>query len=432
MNFSLRISTDKILSIFLISLPFFRVDLAGGNAPFLITPQLLMSLMLIMLFILKKDILNTKLKSKSTNVITGLVIMVIYFFFTIIIGFKGILQLKKMTLFAEIIVSSIAFLYLFSGSKNKAVIIRTWIRTTIIIQLIWLAIQFTLFFTNIHESNTVEIELLKYINPFSAYVGHYFPRLNGGFLDPNVFSYFMSFIFFIGNRTQTIKPLESYFVILLILLSFSRSGIVAFALVFLIDKFLAHPQINLKKLLSRLRFFIILSAAVFLIIHFNDLYERIYTALEVRFFKSGKSTDIHTEILFYGFNNAFESIKTTIFGHGFMSAPFYIYETFLDIGSEWKYVNFHSDYATMIFETGILGILLYYLTISQLISFPKSSRLGFNIFVLVLLQGIFYQQFNFHYFWVVLLITIQAIENKNSFNSRTIKLDDSQPNIPLS
>lgn len=80
MNFSLRISTDKILSIFLISLPFFRVDLAGGNAPFLITPQLLMSLMLIMLFILKKDILNTKLKSKSTNVITGLVIMVIYFF----------------------------------------------------------------------------------------------------------------------------------------------------------------------------------------------------------------------------------------------------------------------------------------------------------------------------------------------------------------
>lgn len=432
MNFSLRISIDKILIIFLISLAFFRVDLAGGNAPFLITPQLLLSLVLIILVMLKRGVINTKLKQQSSNIVVGFVIMLAYFFMTIVFGFKGLLQFKKMTLFTEIVISSIAFLYFFNKTNNKRYIIRTWIKGTLIIQIIWLVVQLTLFFTNTHQSNTAEVAFLKYIDPFSAYVGHYFPRLNGGFLDPNVFSYYMSFIFFIGSRTKTIKPLESYFAILLILLSFSRSGIASFALVYFMDRFFAHPQINFKKLFYNFRFFLLLALIVLIAIHYFDLYERILTAIEVRFLKSGKSTDIHTEILFYGFFNAFESIKTTIFGHGFMSAPFYIYETFLDVGSEWKYVNFHSDYATMIFETGILGTALYYLNTSQLISTKKITRLGFSVFALVLLQGIFYQQFNFHYFWVVLVITVQIIENKKDFSGLPVKCNDAQSNLPAS
>src|SRR6056300_507555 len=103
MNFSLRISIDKILIIFLISLAFFRVDLAGGNAPFLITPQLLLSLVLIILVMLKRGVINTKLKQQSSYIVVGFVIMLAYFFMTIVFGFKGLLQFKKMTLFTEIV-----------------------------------------------------------------------------------------------------------------------------------------------------------------------------------------------------------------------------------------------------------------------------------------------------------------------------------------
>ena len=421
MKTSLKISIDSILTLFLISLAFFRVDFAGGNAPFLVTPQLIISLVVLVLFVLKKDILKIKLKRQSGNLVSGLLLILIYFFLSIVIGYSGILQLKKMVLFTEIIISTIAFLYLFMESNNKSSIIRSWIKATIIIQLIWLIVQLTLFFTNTHQSNTEAIELFNYINPFSSYVGHYLPRLNGGFLDPNVFSYYMSFIFFIGKYTKKIKPLESYFVILLVLLSFSRSGIASFLLVYVMSWFLNGPKINIKNAFTKLRFFLLFVALIFFVIYYFDLYERIYTALEVRFLKSSKSTSIHTEILIYGFFNAFESLKTTLFGHGFMSAPFYIYETFQEIGSQWKHINFHSDYATMIFETGVLGFALYYFTIGQLINNRKIKVLSLCVFALIMLQGIFYQQFNFHYFWVVIAITIQMTETKTVLIRSTIK-----------
>jgi hypothetical protein len=48
------------------------------------------------------------------------------------------------------------------------------------------------------------------------------------------------------------------------------------------------------------------------------------------------------------------------------------------------------------------------------------------------LQGIFYQQFNFHYFWVVLVITVQIIENKKDFSGLPVKYNDAQSNLPAS
>ena len=131
MKTSLKISIDSILTLFLISLAFFRVDFAGGIAPFLVTPQLIISLVVLVLFVLKKDILKIKLKRQSGNLVSGLLLILIYFFLSIVIGYSGILQLKKMVLFTEIIISTIAFLYLFMESNNKSSIIRSWIKATI-------------------------------------------------------------------------------------------------------------------------------------------------------------------------------------------------------------------------------------------------------------------------------------------------------------
>lgn len=412
MNHNFKVSIDRFLAIYLISLSFFRIDFAGGNAPFLITPQLLISLFLILLILLKKDVLNQKLSLRTGHSVVGALLLLIYFFLTIIFGFKGVLQLKKMTLFTEIIISSIAFFYLFKTSKNKKEIIRFWIKGTLLIQVVWLLVQFSLFFTNTHQSNTAHITFFNYLNPFSHYVGSYFPRINGGFLDPNVFSYYMSFIFFVGKSTKTLRQIESYFVMVLILFSFSRSGIASFVLVYLLQTILTPRKINVKKLVKKARFLLLFLLGLSVTFYYYGLFERIQTALELRFLNSSTSTNIHTEILFYGFANSYESIKTLFIGHGFMSAPFYIFENFRHIGSEWKYVNFHSDYATMIFETGLLGFFLFYYVIGQLVNRKKIKLLAVYVFSLILLQGIFYQQFNFHYFWIIFFLTIEITENK--------------------
>ena len=107
-------------------------------------------------------------------------------------------------------------------------------------------------------------------------------------------------------------------------------------------------------------------------------------------------------------------LHTFFFGSGFSSSPYFAYDLLKVAGNKWKYANFHSEYISVFFETGILGLILYY----SILFFPfihtkKSKVKLFPILLLILLQGVFYQQYNFHYYWVVLAIVL-SLNLKNA------------------
>ncbi|RDC62975.1 hypothetical protein AHMF7616_01574 [Adhaeribacter pallidiroseus] len=92
-------------------------------------------------------------------------------------------------------------------------------------------------------------------------------------------------------------------------------------------------------------------------------------------------------------------------GYGFSSSFLYTQKFFPNS----KYGNFHSELITIFFETGVIGFILYFLFLSIPLITLLMQQLRKNInYILIgisfFLQGIFYQQFLFQYYWIMIAI----------------------------
>lgn len=406
----MKINVEKILLIYLVSLTFFRVDLSLGLFSFFATPQLILSIIVILFFFIKG--LNTKNISK--NAIAFLLLLaalLFYFLITILLNYHGSLQFKRYFLFSEIVLSSISFLFLFNGLKfdRKLYLIKKWIKYSINIHLIWISIQFILFFKGYHFY-AESWEVWYFINPLPHGIGYFFPRLEGGFLDPNVSGYFFSFLFFLSIYVGANSRKNLFLMAFFILLTLSRSAIAAFAICVVILQF-NKIKISFTKLLKGALILTSFIICCLLIITYLGYWDQIVTAMKIRFVDAG-STNIHNSLIELGLEKTFSSFETFIFGNGFASSPYFAYSLLEEMGNKWKYANFHSEYVSIFFETGIVGFLMYYaILVFPFVIRKKISFSLLSILLLMLLQGIFYQQYNFHYYWVVLTMVFCLNQN---------------------
>ena len=412
----MKIKIEQILIIFLVSLSFFRVDLSVGLFSFLVSPQFFLSTVIILIFFAK--LLNKEYIHKSLLVYSSLLILLLsYFLISIFFNYHGSLQFKRYILFFEIILSSIAFLFLFNqfSSLKQKHIIRQWIKYSITTHLIWISIQFALFFNGFHFYADSWSQW-KFINPLPHSVGFYFPRLEGGFLDPNVCGYYFSFLFFLARMLKISNKKNNALMILFIALTISRSAIAAFFVTLAIFNF-NFAKFSLKKVLVGVAIFVTGCVSFLAALKVLGYWDYFVKALTIRLTSKG-STNIHNSLLELGFQETIKSLHTFFLGSGFSSSPYFAYDLLKVVGNKWKYANFHSEYISIFFETGILGLILYY----SILFFPfihtkKSKVKLFPILLLILLQGVFYQQYNFHYYWVVLAIVL-SLNLKNAVKEK--------------
>lgn len=402
----MKIKIEQILLVFLVSLSFFRIDLAAGMFSFLVTPPFLLSGLIIFFFL---GSLSNKRSFRAPLVTFSclLIIMVSYFFSTIFFNYKGSLQFKRFFLFFEIILTCIAFLFLFdkvSASAKKS-ILQKWIKYSINAHLIWISVQVFLFIQGYHYYGNSWSEW-NFINPLPHTIGYYFPRLEGGFLDPNVCGYYYSFLFFLSRMLKVDNRRNNFLLILFVLLTISRSAIAAFIICLFVFNF-QSIKISIKKVITGSVFFIASVALTGGLIKFLGYWDYFIKAILIRF-NEKESTSLHSQLIELGFNETIKYPDTFIFGNGFSSSPYFAYEILKGVGgNKWKYANFHSEYITMFFETGIIGFLLYYTILAFPFIYTKKSKIKLlPILLLILLQGVFYQQYNFHYYWIVLAIVL--------------------------
>uniref|UniRef100_UPI00404A4059 O-antigen ligase family protein n=1 Tax=Flavobacterium sp. TaxID=239 RepID=UPI00404A4059 len=403
---------NSLLVVFLVSLSFFRIDLTGGVLSFAVTPQLLISLIIIFTSLLK----GFKIKNTEWQILVYILLLLLllfYFLFTIFFNYHGTLQFKRYFLFTEIILTAIAFLALFKDieSEEKKLILKKWIRYSINTHIVWILAQLILFVNGLHfypES----WETWNFINPLPHSIGSFLPRLEGGFLDPNVCGYYFSFLYFINEILENKK--NRLLLILFILLTLSRSAIAAFAICILLFK-IYNITISKKTLKNITLFSVPVILIIFVIVNHYGIWSKIIKGLTIRFSDKG-STNIHNSLIELGIEETFKSVETFFFGNGFSSSPFFAYDLVKGMGNKWKYANFHSEYITLYFESGILGFLLYYFILSfPFLCFKKIKLYNLPFFILILLQGLFYQQYNFHYYWIIIVIIL-------SINLRNEKL----------
>ena len=412
----MKIKIEQILIVFLVSLSFFRVDLAVGSLSFLLSPQFFLSLVIILLFFTKIFVQrNTQLPLVVYSIL--LMVLLSYFLITIFLNYHGSLQFKRYVLFFEIILSSSAFLFLFNqfSYSKKTHILRQWIKYSITTHLIWISIQFVLFFNGFHFYAD-SWEVWRFINPLPHSVGFYFPRLEGGFIDPNVCGYYFSFLFFLSRMLKISNKKNDALMILFIVLTISRSAIAAFLVTLLLFNF-NFAKLSLKKTLTAISIFVVGCISFLGALKVLGLWDYFEKAIIIRLTSKG-STNIHNSLIELGFQETIKSLSTFCFGSGFSSSPYFAYDLLKGVGNKWKYANFHSEYISIFFETGVLGLILYY----SIIFFPflhiKKSKIKlFPILILILLQGVFYQQYNFHYYWIILAIVL-SLNLRNAINEK--------------
>ncbi|MEQ8237614.1 MAG: O-antigen ligase family protein [Cyclobacteriaceae bacterium] len=267
-------------------------------------------------------------------------------------------------------------------------------------------IQIYFFVRGQHYGYTAEP--FSFIELYPRTIGPFLPRLTGGFIDPNVCGYYFTFFCFLSFINEKLRSYRLLFM-LIVVFTLSRSAIAAlFAAYFLliglniIDDF--HLLTRVRKKTLKLLAALVLCVSVLVYSVSGKLFSFIGTALNARLSDKG-STNIHVNLYDLAFNELSNNMMALIFGKGFSTSFIYTRDIFGDN----KYGNFHSEYVTFLFETGIIGSIIYALfflvPLFQLIRNRKEIKYA-NVLIAILfsifLQNIFYQQYMFFYYWIII------------------------------
>jgi O-antigen ligase len=402
---------DKLLILFFVSVTIFRIDLASGKLGFVLTPGLVLAFFLIIILLTVLLLSNTVKISVQLLLFSIVLIGIAFWFLAVTISFKDIIQIRRLILFYIIILSTFSFFLLFHYSAHKQQIIHKFIFTSLNVYLFFSALQIFFFINGKHYGQHEEI--FTFIDLYPASIGPYFPRLNGGFIDPNVGGYFLTFLYILIYHFNLSKS-RIWLISLLIFLTLSRSAIITFLFVLICNHaylyWLKHKDngttIMIKKHIvykTSIALVAFIISTCF-ILFYTPIGERFLDAISARLGNEDNSTSIHLGLFQIAIKKIFDNPVNFVIGYGFGSSFLFTQSYFPDN----KYGNFHSELITIFVETGLVGFILFIsvLIIPLIQIFIKSTlRKSFYIILLIIsifLQNIFYQQYLFQYYWIII------------------------------
>ncbi len=376
-----------------------RVDFFNGTGPFILTPFLVFSPLLIVFGAIASVVRQKSipLVIRTENNVIQLAVML-----TIFVGLVGVsvffgedheLGIKRYIL----LVMNISFVALIT-----ALISQTGEYKRVLLLGGYLGISFSALFSIIQVMNWLSGSqiIVPYLSVESHTIGVLVPRPSGVSLDPNrggllvvIYCFFVLF-FSTPSRTRTFF-LSSGAVLLISSLSKSAiiTGLIALAVI------LFNSRIRSTLRFENIRKGILVSAVLVLaILIFADWgqisslidYEEVLTE---RFSADETSSGgIHLSLIIRGFDIFVDSLKNFFVGVGFGSA----HTVLQDFYPGNKYANFHSTYIAVMVESGFIS-LLFFLLIHFLPVLRKTSFLPlllgiafFNIFYQLILEPAFW------------------------------------------
>lgn len=404
-----------LLTAYLVSMLMYRIDFGIGIFSFRVTPALLMSLVIIASFFFRNFYVGNKFSFDgfSKSILLYVLLLLGYTSLTLVWGFYDLLQLKRLILFLISLFSSLCFIILFDSNNSKKKVLLNFIKYSVFIYILFCLVQIYYFiegkFILIMQREGKDF-LWGFINPYPVTIGPYFPRLTGGFIDPNLAGYALTILYFFSEFLN--KRKYQVVLIILLILTISRSAIVGFLVSYTIYKLLLilvykKITLNLEGVIFRfLKYFLFMVLIIFVLFKFEQTLKVI---IDIRFGSDLASGSGKTHIALIEY--AIQELKGLhlFFGYGFNSSFLFAQRFF----SGNKYANFHSEYITFLFDEGIIGLIIY-LVIYVYIFFlvfrkeflSKKDLVLISSFLSISLFNIFYQQFIFNYYWTsIFLIT---------------------------
>ncbi|MCW3786761.1 O-antigen ligase family protein [Plebeiibacterium sediminum] len=415
----MMLKKETLIIFFLVSLGVFRVDFSGEFLPFELTPSVALSVV-VNIYVLVFAIKNTTIKINQELSL----ILSIYLVYILLRCFSlpDTSLIKRIILFFYTIISCYSFTILLKDQWSKINnIYYKFSKWSVIVYAFFSLIQIYLFLKGgFYQDNSN-----SFVKLYPQTISYFLPRLTGGFIDPNVCGFFFSFLYLLSFKIEK-RDMKWYRRLygLIILITLSRSaiaahlGIVGVRLLFI-------KLIQFKNI----QFYINKRRAVFSLIIFGGLIyivrnilghvdlSLIIKGLQTRLLDVG-STGHHFLLLQAGKEIIMESWHSVILGHGFMSGSFFASSFF---GGD-KYANFHSEYITYLIEIGLVGLCLHVIIIIFPLFRILRTSINNNILTMLLfclaiaLQGIFYQQYMFFYYWVFIFMNYLTYDEKVAVN----------------
>ncbi len=392
--------------MFFISTSIYRVDFGLGKLGFRLVPSLLLS-PLILLFSLKKGVLSMKLKSLW-------VIVFLFYLLCLIslIHLQSFLQIKRFFLLGVMLLTTGSALSLFNFVQDKNLFLKRFVKYSLVIYAIFSFGEACYFIKG--QSNLQGG--LGFLNLIPSSVGSIFPRLQGAFIDSNLSGYFLVFLFFFSIYLR-LNSRYRYVIITFIILTLSRSAVASFFICYF--GYLIVSIKNFEKYRWRKKSVYRFGLALLLTIVMGTMFLPktkilflFQKAVSTRINEKG-SAGIHFALVKYGLKTILGNPIYFTFGHGFASSNWYLTKKFSK--ERWagrvniKYLNFHSEFITIVFEMGVIGffiyILLFLIPIGYSFFLGSSQKITLGLILIsFLLENVFYQQYLFWYYWLAIYL----------------------------
>lgn len=417
---------QTLLIIFLASTSIFRIDFGLNKTGFIFTPTLLLSIIMASAFPVY-ILLNRKIELPK-NFQYFIFILTLFFLWLLfsIIPYQDFIQFKRLILFSIIIIS-MALFFIYFRKVDQLEVLNKFIHYSIIIYTLFAVVEGYLYFIGQYFRKEESL-LFAFINLNPNTFGFNVPRLSGGFLDPNIGAYFLTYLYLLIQHFK-IQRKKIWLISILILFTFSRSAITAYLLLvflsFLYNYFIRNEKLNLRLHipigpLLKSSFLVILILTTLILISFHsNFWGNLGESILGRITHKDESANIHFDLIRLALYKIFLTPYHFFLGYGFGSS--FLYTQLYFPGD--KYGNFHSEYLTFFFETGFIGLMIYFiLLVTPVFIFILNGSLTKNFFlalmiVAFMLHNIFYQQFLFQYFWIFIGF-IWYFSNKNEVGGK--------------
>jgi O-antigen ligase len=241
-------------------------------------------------------------------------------------------------------------------------------------------------------------------NNIPSTIGPLFPRVSGGLIDPNVGAFFLIFLFFLMKAIQYTNKLVYVAILILVVLSLSKSAIILF---FLSSLLIQLFSLNFEKKLPRIKIKSVLFILCFIGIAFyfisnnsEIVKETFVNGAQARFENADGSNDVHSDLIDLAIEKITNNPINLFLGYGFGTSP----ELTKTIWGDDKYGNFHSEFLTIWVELGIIGLLVYLIIICYPLMLYIFFIKGIKIIIVVFFYAtffiinIYYQEFIFPYY----------------------------------
>ena len=390
-----------------------RIDFACGNLDFKITPFIAISPIIVIGYFLKSfsnyKILTLKLIDfyKLNWFYAFISIYILIAAISVLFGNDFLLGSKRLLLLVYQIFFVILIVQLFYNYRIKAMIVRGS-QLGIAVFLIFNSLLI-LCFISTHFAQMMNTVQFINLNLHSS--GGIAARFSGASLDPNrgglILLFYFSSISIFGKPTR-INRIFMSIAFILIIVTFSRSAIISFAL-FLILSVVMIPKIKIRKAIY---YIIPITLCIFLLWEFLtcDLGMDMFFLLGERLsISEGYSGGEHLALMFKGLEILSESIKVLLVGIGF-GTSYTVLGDFFDT----KYANFHSLYLTLLIETGIGGLLTMLILFLMPMFF---NNCYIPIMISLLFFNVFYQSVLEPITWMIVMLgwlKLYSLQNRGS------------------